>query len=342
MIHEEFEEAVPLYAVGGLERTDRQAFEAHLLSGCPSCHAALKEYQAVAALLPYGLAPTPPPRGLKANIMAARSPADAETAKRPNRPSLEPGEWMNHLFPPLPSTRSFPSNTARFALAFAALLVVAGAGYVGWTLYMQMPAETGRLQQLETALQRETAKTASLQREIKDKETALTQLRHELEMRNAEIGELRDTVIRREAELDDAHAQLAQLEKGIPAFRRARVQQDEVAALLRIPTVKVVSLTGSEMAKGAGGLLLYDPDTKKAWLYAFNLPPLPGGKTYQLWAIEQKPVSAGTFAPDAGQKGRLLIKHLPDFSRINQFAVSLEPAGGRPQPTGAIYLIGHL
>ncbi len=342
MMHEEFEEAVPLYAVGALERTDRQAFEMHLLSGCPSCHAALKEYQAVSALLPYGLAPTPPPRGLKAKIMAARSQANTEAVKRPSQPSLEPGKWMNHLFPPLPSTRSFPSNAARFALAFAALLVVAGAGYVGWTLYLQVPAETSQLEQLETALQRETAKMASLQREIKDKEVALAQLRHELEQRDAEIGELRDTVIRREAELDDAHAQLAQIEKDSAAFRRVRIQQDEVAALLRIPTVKVVSLSGSEMAKGAGGLLLYDPDTKKAWLYAFNLPPLPGGKTYQLWAIEQKPVSAGTFTTDAGQKGRLLIKHLPDFSRIHQFAVSLEPEGGRPQPTGAIYLVGQL
>ncbi|MEW6248180.1 MAG: anti-sigma factor [Nitrospirota bacterium] len=342
MNHEEFEEAVPLYAVGALERTDRQALEAHLLSGCPSCHTALKEYQAVAAMLPYGLAPAPPPRGLKAKIMAPRSPADTEAVKRPSKPSLEPGEWMNHLFPPLPSARSFPSNAARFALAFAALLVVAGAGYVGWTLYMQTPAETERLQQLETALQRETAKMASLQREVRDKELALAQMRQELERQDVEIGELRDTVIRREAELDDARAQLAQLEKDSTAFRRVRALQDEIAALLRMPTVKVVSLSGSEMAKGAGGLLLYDPDTKKAWLYAFNLPPLPGGKTYQLWAVQEKPVSAGTFTTDAGQKGRLLIRYLPEFSRTTKFAVSLEPEGGRPQPTGAIYLIGQL
>ncbi len=342
MIHEEFEEAVPLYAVGALERTDRQAFEAHLLSGCSSCHAALKEYQAVAALLPYGLTPTSPPRGLKAKIMAARSPANPEAAKRSSQPSLEPGEWMNHLFPPLSPPRSFPSTTARFVLAFAGLLVVAGAGYVGWTLYLQASAETERLHQLETALQRESAKMASLQREIKEKEAALAQLRQELERRDVEIGELRDTLIRREAELDDVQAQLAQIEKHGAAFRRVRTQQDEIAALLRMPTVKVVSLSGSDLAKRAGGLLLYDPHTKKGWLYAFNLPPLPSGKTYQLWAIEQKPVSAGTFTLDTGQKGRLLIKHLPDFSRINQFTVSLEPVGGRPQPTGAIYLSGRL
>ena len=39
MTHEELEEAVPLYAIGALERSARQAIEAHLLSGCAACHA---------------------------------------------------------------------------------------------------------------------------------------------------------------------------------------------------------------------------------------------------------------------------------------------------------------
>ena len=36
------------------------------------------------------------------------------------------------------------------------------------------------------------------------------------------------------------------------------------------------------MAKSAGAFILFDPVTKKAWLYAFNLPALPNGKVYQL------------------------------------------------------------
>ncbi|HET9868198.1 MAG TPA: hypothetical protein VFQ06_12945, partial [Nitrospira sp.] len=74
MTHEELEEAVPLYATGALDRTERQALEAHLLSGCPSCHSALKEYQSVASLLPFGLSPMQAPRDLKSKIMAARNP----------------------------------------------------------------------------------------------------------------------------------------------------------------------------------------------------------------------------------------------------------------------------
>jgi len=73
MTHEELEEAVPLYATGALDRAERQALEAHLLSGCASCHNALKDYQSVASLLPFGLSPIQAPRSLKAKIMTAKS-----------------------------------------------------------------------------------------------------------------------------------------------------------------------------------------------------------------------------------------------------------------------------
>jgi anti-sigma-K factor RskA len=69
---------------------------------------------------------------------------------------------------------------------------------------------------------------------------------------------------------------------------------------------------------------------------------LPPGKAYQLWAIMDKPVSAGTFGVDTGHKCRHMAKGIPDPSRVTKFAVSLEPEGGRPQPTGEIYLVGEL
>ncbi|MER3423147.1 MAG: hypothetical protein C4293_07860 [Nitrospiraceae bacterium] len=72
------------------------------------------------------------------------------------------------------------------------------------------------------------------------------------------------------------------------------------------------------------------------------MPPLPPGKTYQLWAIVDNPISAGTFTTDSGHKSRLVLRSLPDLSRINKFAVSVEPEGGRSQPTGEIYLAGQV
>lgn len=102
MTHDELEETVPLYAAGALDRAERQALEAHLLSGCQSCHSALKEYQSVASLLPFGLSPVQAPRALKSKIMAVRgNPMVDGILKDAGRRSLEPGEWMNHLFPPI-------------------------------------------------------------------------------------------------------------------------------------------------------------------------------------------------------------------------------------------------
>ena len=43
--HRHFEEAAPIYATGGLEPKEREAFEAHLESGCTVCFEVLKELQ---------------------------------------------------------------------------------------------------------------------------------------------------------------------------------------------------------------------------------------------------------------------------------------------------------
>ncbi len=337
MTHEELEEAVPLYAIGALERTERQAIEAHLLSGCATCHAALKDYQTVAALLPFGLTPAAPPTSLKAQIMAARNPVPvaAEPEKPVPRNSLEPGEWMNHLFPPISPVRSWPF---RLAMGLAGILIVAGASYLGWLYYTQTTTSSGQIDQLQAALQKEASRATALQTDLKQREQREGDLKAELDQRGAEIADLRDQLIQRDAELDDLRTQLAQRESSMQRLVR---QNEEFTNFLKSPSSKVVSLAGSDMAKEAGAFLLFDPITKRAWLYAFNLPALPTGKVYQLWAIDDKPVSAGIFGLDSGQKGRLLIKNLPDFTRMKKFAVSVEPDGGRPQPTGAIYLIGQ-
>lgn len=338
MTHEELEEAVPLYAIGALERSERQAIEAHLLSGCAACHAALKDYQNVASLLPFGLTPATPPNTLKSKILMAPASATSqtETEQPAPRSSLEPGEWMNHLFPPITPARSLPF---RFAMGFAAVVIVFGGGYLAWMTYTQTAQRSGEILQLQAAVQQEASRVTSLHSELRQREQALQSLKSDLEQRTTEAAELRDQLLQREAELDDAHAQLTQHDSSLQRLAR---QGEEFVGVFKNSSSKVVSLSGSDLAKSAGAFLLFDPSTKKAWLYAFNLPALPNGKVYQLWAVDEKPVSAGVFALDAGQKARMLIKNMAEFPRMKKFAVTIEPDGGRPEPTGAIYLIGHI
>ena len=52
------------------------------------------------------------------------------------------------------------------------------------------------------------------------------------------------------------------------------------------------------------------------------------------------PVSAGVFTVDPKGTGSLRVPPLPGVSRVDVFAVTLEPEGGAPAPTGAMYLAG--
>ncbi len=334
MTHEELEEAVPLYAAGALDRTERQALEAHLLSGCASCHSALKDYQSVASLLPFGLSPMRAPRALKAQIMAARNPdslgVEAGT-NEPNRPSLEPGEWLNHLFPPIEPARSF---SLPWAIGFATILVVGLGGYLVWTYSNQLSEDASKIQKLEASLQDHATTLAGLRREMNDRDRSLSALQSELQGKAGEATELKNQLMEREAELETVHTQLG-------AGTRGKGMQDELATLLRKPNARVVTLAGSDMAKRATAVLFYDAHTQKVWLYSVNLPECPNGTVYQLWAIDQKPRSIGTFHMDSGETAHLLVTRAPDFERAKKFAVSLEPPGGRPQPTGPIYLVGQ-
>src|SRR6266513_1346164 len=337
MTHEELEESVPLYAAGALDRIERQALEAHLLSGCASCHSALKDYQSVAALLPLSLSPMRPPRSLKATIMAGRNltPLPAETApNEPARPSLEPGEWMNHLFPPVAPARS---SSLPWALGLAALLIVAIGGYVAWNISTERSIDTSNMKLLETSIQEKSTMLADVQRVVASQAKTIDELHTDLQQRTNEAAEAKEQLARRETELEEIRVQLSQ--QG--GARTVGTPQDELASLLRIPNVKAVSLTGSEMAKRAAGVLLYDSRTQKLWLYTVNLPESPASTTYQVWAIHDKPISIVTFQMDTGETAHLLVKKVLSFTDARTFAVSLEPSGGSLQPTGPMYLLSR-
>ncbi|TLY29873.1 MAG: hypothetical protein E6K63_03585 [Nitrospirae bacterium] len=334
MPHEQFEEAVPLYAIGTLDSQERLAFEAHLLTGCTACRTALKEFQEVAALLPYGLPAAAVPPTLGTQVMAA---VVQEPPQPKEKPSPTRGQWVDQM---LPSRSSWRSLALSPALALVPVLLLAGTGWYALSLRSQVSLETAHRQQLETTLQEETVRLATLQRKSAEQEQLVASLQEELKRNSGDLSGLQASLAERETELARLRTQLAQREQA--TLRKAIVQQDELVPFLRSPQVKVIALHGSEMAKSAGALLLFDPESKKAFLYAFNMPLLPAGKTYQLWAILDKPISAGLFGTDTGHKSRLVIRRIPELAHITKFAVSLEPAGGRPQPSGDIYLVGQL
>jgi len=72
-----------------------------------------------------------------------------------------------------------------------------------------------------------------------------------------------------------------------------------------------------------------------------NLPSVPDGKQYQLWAIvDGKPVDAGMITT---KKGIYHIQKMKSFGHAEAFAITLEKEGGSPTPTmDQMYVISKI
>ena len=75
---------------------------------------------------------------------------------------------------------------------------------------------------------------------------------------------------------------------------------------------------------------------------ANQLPALPADKVYQLWVVPQDrpPVNAGLLSPDASGHASLFFEMPADLPPPAVLAVTVEPAGGVPAPTGDKVLVG--
>ena len=119
--------------------------------------------------------------------------------------------------------------------------------------------------------------------------------------------------------------------------RRARALLD---LLTSSDTVKV-ALVAAGAPSVPQGKAFYHP-SKGLVFYAANLPALPPNQTYQLWLIpaQGNPISAGVFDSDDKGNGSVVLPLLPSDLVAKAFAVTIEPLGGLPQPTGKKVLIG--
>ncbi len=134
------------------------------------------------------------------------------------------------------------------------------------------------------------------------------------------------------------------------ALRNAASQLDgqfanveAVIETLTSPSTVPVALGGKGAAKEAKARAFLDPDRRRLFLYVYDLPELPKDRTYQLWVIvEDNPVSAGVFETDENGSTRFRADEIPKWKGKGAItiAVSEEPAGGAPQPTGSIMLAG--
>jgi anti-sigma-K factor RskA len=110
--------------------------------------------------------------------------------------------------------------------------------------------------------------------------------------------------------------------------------------------VRIASLNSKlESFKDASAVIVWDADKHRGVVRLVNVPMPASGKDYQLWVIDEKkpdqPVSAGVVPMAAQGATRMSFETAQPIEKAHMFAISVEPAGGMPKPTGDIVLAGN-
>lgn len=125
--------------------------------------------------------------------------------------------------------------------------------------------------------------------------------------------------VRTGRERDAAQAQLAQVQS----------QYASVTQLAAAPDARGSSGAG---ARGGSAFVIASQELNKGVLLVSGLPTPPAGRTYQAWLIgDGHPRSVGLLA--AGPSGRAVPLQFSGLGDASKFGLTLEPAGGSPQPT---------
>ena len=140
-------------------------------------------------------------------------------------------------------------------------------------------------------------------------------------------------------ELATAREQLASAERLRASAERTAADSASRLAILAAPDAVPIPLAGQAVSPNAAGRVVFSP-SRGVIFTATNLPPLPAGRVYQLWAVTAPaPVGIALVRPgDGGQADT--ITTLPAGVAPAAFALTIEPEGGSPGPTGAMYLVG--
>jgi anti-sigma-K factor RskA len=144
----------------------------------------------------------------------------------------------------------------------------------------------------------------------------------------------RERVLRHQAE-----PALARAESAAQASERERDRLVALVETVAAPSARAVVLAGAETVRSARGRAFVEPVGQRIVLLVHDLPPPPPGRTYQLWTIEGGvPASAGTFATSDAGVARHATATPARLGSTIVLAVTVEPEGGLPQPSGPIVM----
>jgi anti-sigma-K factor RskA len=142
--------------------------------------------------------------------------------------------------------------------------------------------------------------------------------------------------VRDNRRIDELQSQLAVAQSRSLEIAKAAEETDE---LVGVPGTMQVALAQQPGSTAGRAGVLYNPRMGMV-MYAGQMAPAPAGKSYQLWVVPSTgaPISLGVFS--ATDSSVAMSAHVPPGTVAKAFAVTVEPQGGMPQPTGPKVLVG--
>ena len=153
--------------------------------------------------------------------------------------------------------------------------------------------------------------------------------------------QLRGRVSGLESRLREATLRADAGERQVADARRTAFEAQSTVAVLAAPDLARIDLAGQPAAPAATARAFWSRSRGLVFT-ASNLPAPPRGRAYQLWVLtaQPAPISAGMLTLDADGGVNARFATPPDLPQPVAMAVTLEPEGGVPAPTGDKYLVG--
>ncbi|MBI3448459.1 MAG: anti-sigma factor [Acidobacteria bacterium] len=145
------------------------------------------------------------------------------------------------------------------------------------------------------------------------------------------------------ARVEEQQGRLERQTEEMASLKAQVLRARESIQLVSSPGVTVIDLQGQPDRPKAGARVFWDRAGGYWQVYVASLPPAGPGKTYQLWFVTAgAKISAGTFDTDSSGTATVRFEVPAGLGNLVATAITDEPAGGSPQPTGSMVLLGKV
>lgn len=309
------------YALGTLESDLDLDVRAHLNEDCQTCLPRVKQSLRLWAM--FGSAVSP----------AAERPRTGRVRVVPLLPN------SSQTVEPHVAAPALRGSTAWRGLAIAASLVLI-AGAASWFIASGAGRQQGQQEIAALHAQIDTANRDLLR--LRNEGSASAEAAASLAARERQVADLQALLAQREQQIQVLLKTRTGLTNTLQVAQARAAEGNRILEALSLPNTRLIPVPGTDVAPGATGYALL-AENNRVVFHANNLPPLPAGRVYQLWLIRgpaPQVVSGGIFTLTPARSAEVEFTQGSLIQGVQAVAVTDEPAGGSPGPTGQKFLVG--